>query len=262
MKITGKSSAFAAAVLALAILSGCKPRVQTRNRLDEKHFPAIVLWAWERPEDLEFLDARRYAVAFLAQTLTLRGEDIVFSPRHQPLKVSPDMELIAVTRVESQKTTGQRAALTAMQRERLVALILKTRELNRVAAIQVDFDAVSSERAFYRALLQELRGKLPDDVPLSITALASFCVGDRWLNDLPVDEAVPMIFRMGADDRSIRTLLSAGNDFGEPLCRRSYGIALNEPLEMKFEKSRRLYVFNDRSWTEKDVASLPQRIQQ
>ena len=244
------------------MLFGCKPKAPTRNRLNEKHFPSIILWAWERPEDLEFLDARRYAVAFLAQTLTLKGEDVVFSPRHQPLRVSPDIELIAVTRVESQKTTGQRAALTPAQREHLVTLILKTLELNRVSAIQVDFDAASSERDFYRALLRDLRAKLPDDVPLSITALASFCVGDRWLNDLPVDEAVPMIFRMGADDRSIRTLLSAGNDFGEPLCRRSYGIALNEPLEMKFEKSRRLYVFNDRSWTEKDVASLPQRIQQ
>jgi len=262
MKIRRKPSTLAAAVLALTMLFGCKPKAPTRNRLNEKHFPSIILWAWERPEDLEFLDARRYAVAFLAQTLTLKGEDVVFSPRHQPLRVSPDIELIAVTRVESQKTTGQRAALTPAQREHLVTLILKTLELNRVSAIQVDFDAASSERDFYRALLRDLRAKLPDDVPLSITALASFCVGDRWLNDLPVDEAVPMIFRMGADDRSIRTLLSAGNDFGEPLCRRSYGIALNEPLEMKFEKSRRLYVFNDRSWTEKDVASLPQRIQQ
>src|SRR5712692_11060495 len=262
MKIRRKLSALAAAVLALAMLFGCKPKAPIRNRLNEKHFPSIILWAWERPEDLEFLDARRYAVAFLAQTLTLRGEDIVFSPRHQPLKVSPDMELIAVTRVESQKTTGQRAALTAMQRERLVALVLKTRELNRVAAIQVDFDAVSSERDFYRVLLRELRGKLPDDVPLSITALASFCVGDRWLNDLPVDEAVPMIFRMGADDRSIRNLLSSGEDFREPLCQKSYGIAVDEPLEMKFDASRRLYVFNDRSWTTSDIASVNERSQQ
>src|SRR5215510_8942633 len=236
---------FFAAALALVIVSGCKPRIPTRNRLNEKHFPSIILWAWERPEDLEFLDPHRYAVAFLAQTLTLKSEDVIFNPRHQPLKVAPEMELIAVTRVESQKTTGQRAALSPTQRERLVTLILKTLDLNRVSAIQVDFDAALSERDFYRAMLQDLRARLPDSVPLSMTALASFCLGDRWLNDLPVDEAVPMIFRMGADDKSIKTLLSAGNDFGEPLCRRSYGIALDEPSEMKFEKSRRIYVFND-----------------
>jgi len=260
MKIGRKSRALAVA-LALVILSGCKPGKPTRNRLDEKHFPSIILWAWERPEDLAFLDAHRFAVAFLAQTLVLKGDEVVFSPRHQPLKISPELELIAVTRIESQKTTGERAALNARQREKLVALILKTMELNRVSALQIDFDAASSERDFYRALLQDLRAKLPDDVPLSMTALASFCVGDRWLNDLPVDEAVPMIFRMGADDRVVKNLLAAGNDFGEPLCRKSYGIAIDEPLEMKFEKSRRLYVFNNRAWTERDVASLPERIQ-
>ena len=38
---------------------------------------------------------------------------------------------------------------------------------------------------------------MPDNVPLSMTALASFCVGDRWLQDLPVDEAIPMIYQDG-----------------------------------------------------------------
>jgi hypothetical protein len=245
--------------LVLVILVGCKPRVQTRNRLDEAHFPAIVLWAWERPEDLEFLDASRYAVAFLAQTVILKGDEVVFSPRHQPLKVSPQMKLIAVTRVESQKTTGQRAALTQIQRERVVKLILKTLELNRVSAIQVDFDAAMSERAFYRALLQDLRQKLPDHVPLSITALASFCVGDRWLRELPVDEAVPMIFRMGADDKTIRSFLTNGEDFREPLCRRSYGLAIDEPVDARLDGSRRRYIFNSRSWTANDLAMLEQK---
>ena len=109
--------------------------------------------------------------------------------------------------------------------------------------------------------LQELRAQLPDNVPLSMTALASFCIGDRWLDDLPVDEAVPMIFRMGADDKPIKNMLANGKDFGEPLCRRSYGIAVDEPLEMKFQPQRRVYVFNNRSWTKPDVDSLHQRIQ-
>ena len=253
---------FAVAALVLAVLSSCKPKIQTRDRLNEKHFPATILWAWERPEDLAFLDPNKYGVAFLAQTLTLKDQDVVRAPRHQPLNVSPKTRLIAVTRIESQKTTGQRPSLAATQREQLVKLILQTRELNHVSAIQVDFDALASERAFYRSLLQDLRSKLPDDVPLSMTALASFCVGDRWLADLPVDEAVPMIFRMGADKGPIKNLLSTGNDFNEAICRRSYGIALDEPLDLKFEKSRRLYVFNNHSWNEKDVASLEQRIQQ
>lgn len=233
-----------------------RSKVATRNRLDENKFPQRVVWAWERPEDLQFLDSGEFAVAFLAQTLILKGDEVVFKPRRQPLKVGPETRLIAVTRIESLKTTGSPATLNASQRAELVDLVLKTLELPNVSAIQIDFDAGKSERQFYRALLYDLRAQLPDRVPLSMTALASFCVGDRWLQDLPVDEAVPMIFRMGADDDAIKSFLAGGNDFREPLCRKSYGIAVDEPVDTKFDRSRRQYVFNVRAWTEKDVLTL------
>ena len=261
MVSSSRSLAFLLAVMSLLMSLSCKSKMPTRNRADERGLPHIILWAWERPEDLEFIDPQRFGVAFLAQTLALSGEEVILNPRRQPLKVSPQTKLIAVTRIESQKTTGKRAALSPAQRERLVTLIAKTQELPNVSAIQIDFDAVTSEREFYRALLGDLRKQLPDNVPLSITALASFCLGDRWLSDLPVDEAVPMIFRMGTDDKPIRNFLAGGSDFSEPLCRKSYGIALDEPLQMKFRESRRFYVFNDRSWAEKDLASLPAGVQ-
>ena len=258
----GRKGCALALVVPVMFLSACKSNFHARNRLDENRFPHLVLWAWERPEDLRALDANRYAVAFLAQTLVLRAGDVVFNPRHQPLDVAPQTKLIAVTRIESQKTTGQRAALSDAQRQRLATLIVKTAELRNVSAIQIDFDAAVSEREFYRALLHELRAKLPDRVPLSMTALASFCVGDRWLDDLPVDEAVPMIFRMGADDRTIKNLLAGGEDFREPLCQKSYGIAVDEPLEIKFKPERRIYVFNDHSWTAADLSSIGERLAQ
>lgn len=248
---------FPAIVLAL-VLAGCHSRGRTNVRLGR--LPPVILWAWERPEDLEFLDAQRYGVAFLAQTLTLSGADVVITPRHQPLKVSPATQLIAVSRVESQKVTGTKATLTEAQKDRLVILIARTLELPNIIGIQVDFDAALSEREFYRKLLHALRLKIPDGIPLSMTALASFCVGDRWLDDLPVDEAVPMIFRMGTDEGRIKNLLASGTDFREPLCRTSYGIALDEPLEMKFINGRRFYVFNNRPWTLADVASLEERL--
>jgi uncharacterized protein DUF3142 len=248
----------AALMLALVSFSCSKTSIQNRNRIDENNFPQTVLWAWERPEELEFLDPRQFAVAFLAQTLVLKGDEVVFQPRHQPLKVRPEVKLMAVTRIESRKVTGAPSALSPAQRERLVELILKSRELKNVSAIQIDFDAASSEREFYRRLLQDLRERLPDNVPLSITALASFCVGDRWLEDLPIDEAVPMIFRMGADDQTIKSFLGSGKDFHAPICRRSYGIAVDEPVKMSFDRSRRRYVFNVRAWAEQDVLSLQQ----
>jgi len=262
MKPTRHLAFFVIGSIAIVSLVSCH-RQTTRNRLNETQFPSVMLWAWERPEDLTFLDSHKYGVAFLAQTLTLKGDEVVFNPRHQPLQLPTSAKVMAVTRIESQKTTGQRPALSTNQRAQLVKLILRTLESpGQVGAVQIDFDALASERDFYRALLQDLRAQLPDNLPLSMTALASFCIGDRWLDGLPVDEAVPMIFRMGADDRAIKSMLANGNDFGEPLCRRSYGIAVDEPLQMKFAKDRRVYIFNNHSWNQNDLVSLQQRMQQ
>jgi len=240
------------------LLSGCQKKA-TRNRIDENNFPRVILWAWERPEDLEFIDPQRIGIAFLAQTLTLKNGDVVYSPRHQPLKVPPTAKMIAVTRIESQKVTREKAELTDDQRKRLVERIKRTLELERISAIQVDFDAALSERPFYRQLLEDLRRELPDTVPLSMTALASFCVGDRWLSDLPVDEAVPMVFQMGTDSERIKNMLTSGNDFRDGLCRRSYGVSLDEPVTTTFEKQRRVYIFNSRSWTPSDVSEITVR---
>ena len=245
-------------VVVLSLFSACN-RTKPRNRIDENHLPRIILWAWERPEDLQFLDPNRFGVAFLAQTLTLKNDDVLYSPRHQPLKVPPGIKLVAVTRVESQKVTHESVMLSSEQRAKLVERIRKTLELENVTAIQVDFDAVTSERAFYTELLKDLRRVLPDNIPLSMTALASFCVGDRWLKDLPVDEAVPMAFRMGTDADPIKTFLTSGNDFRDDICRRSYGVALDEPVKTAFEKQRRVYVFNSRPWVPADVAVLEER---
>jgi hypothetical protein len=247
-----------AAALSQTILSCTNTKLGNRNRIDENSFPQTILWAWERSENLEFLDPNQFAVAFLAQTLELKGDEVVFKPRRQPLKVRPETKLIAVTRIESHKAT----ILSSAQREKLVDLVLKTQELKNVSAIQIDFDAASSEREFYRSLLQDLRRQLPDNIPLSMTALASFCVGDRWLDDLPVDEAIPMIFRMGADDKSIRSFLAKGHDFKEPICRRSYGFAVDEPLEINLDRSRRQYIFNVRAWTKEDVMPLQRESRQ
>jgi hypothetical protein len=231
-----------------------------KNASRAKNLPLVILWAWERPEDLEFINPDEFGVAFLAQTLILKNDDVIFRPRRQPLRVSPATKLIAVTRIESQKTTGERANLSASQQEKIVERFLKTLDLENVTAVQIDFDAAVSERDFYRSLLEDLRAKMPKDVPLSITALASFCLGDRWFRDLPVDEAVPMIFRMGADDRNVKNYLASGKDFAEPLCQTSYGIATDEPFDMKFAPARRIYVFNSRAWTENDVLSVREKI--
>ena len=208
--------------------------------------PPLMLWAWERPEDLRALD-ESIGVAFLAQTISLNGDRVSVRPRRQPLRVAPGARLMAVTRIEVGPGSVEPDPNTI---EQVAALIATTRTAPRVAAVQVDFDARTSERDYYRKLLHALHARL-DGVPLSITALASWCAGDRWLQDLPIDEAVPMLFRMGPSNDHYRGLAGSPRD-GAAACRRAVGVSLDEPLRVGRAK-RRLYVFSLRSWTDHTI---------
>jgi len=218
--------------------------------------PPKILWAWERPEDLRFLDVKNFGVAFLAQTLFLEQEEIVYKPRKQPLKLAPETYLIAVTRIETSRDNSKRPVLSDEQKNKVVNYIKKTLELPNIKAVQIDFDALSSERNFYRNLVNDLKKNLPENFPLSITALSSWCVGDAWFNDFPIDEAVPMAFDMGADDKTIRDFLSRDNDWNEPLCRASYGISIDEPLRVNFKPNRRFYYFKSKAWSAGDLERI------
>lgn len=227
------------------------------NKLNAE-IPKIILWAWERPEDLRFLDTKKYGVAFLAETLELQNDEVVFRPRRQPLKVSPNTFLIAVTRIETDKFN--RPSLSEAQKSEIVSDVKKTLDSPNVKAVQIDFDALVSERNFYKSLIRDLKKELPANTILTMTALASWCASDNWFGDLPVDEAVPMAFQMGADDQAIRRFLADGKDWNEPLCRNSYGIGLNEPLKIDFKPNRRFYLFNSRSWKAEDLSHLPEGV--
>ena len=218
--------------------------------------PKKILWAWEREEDLRFLDPEKFGVAFLAQLLNLQQTEVIFNPRRQPLELPPNIYLIAVTRIETVKENSKRPALSNDQKRKIVSLVKKTLELPNVKAIQIDFDVVVSERNFYRGLINDLKKELPENTPLTITSLASWCIGDNWFNDFPIDEAVPMAFVMGADDKSIRDFLAKDNDWREPLCRGSYGVSIDEPLNIKFKPERRIYYFKSSAWEKRDLEKL------
>jgi hypothetical protein len=216
--------------------------------------PPTILWAWEREEDLRFLDTDQIGVAFHAQTIFLQGDQVIHKPRRQPLQVNENTYLIAVTRIETSKQN--RPNLSEKQLTETNDLILKTLQQKNVRSLQIDFDAVVSERDFYRKLLNDLRPKISGEIPLTITALGSWCMADNWLNDLPVDEAIPMLFDMGTDDKSVKSFLASNKDWNEPLCRTSYGLSINQPLDYKFLPGRRFYYFSSSSWKPNDLGQL------
>lgn len=217
--------------------------------------PNVVLWAWERPEDLRFANPREVGVASLAQTIFISeraaGPGFSVRARLQPLRFAEGAQLIAVTRIEARDANFVDATLRLEKASAIARAIANTAGMPDVVALQIDFDAVESQREFYRELLNELRTQLPVNMPISITALASWCTDDDWLKALPVDEAVPMLFRMGADGQNIRRRIASGEDFRARACRGSFGVSTDEKfldLRRVNRSRRRIYLFDPRPW--------------
>ncbi len=243
------------AVLCLAVRSDATRATVGEVSRRMRVLPSRTLWVWERPEDLSQVDPANTAVAFLDQTIFV-GTDVISRPRRQPLAYPTSVARIAVVRIEAPSSVG----LDSERRQQVVELILRSiKDRGKdpgIAALQVDFDATRSQRGWYADLLRDLRRQMPAGLPLSMTALTSWCSYDDWIAGLPVDEAVPMFFRMEPDHRRAR----AGSPeflIREPLCMSSVGVSTREawPHDMA---GKRVYIFPDRGWRE-DFALLADR---
>jgi len=221
------------------VLAGC-----ARDPLPE--FPRVVLWACESPQDLSFVNPHEAGVAFLARTVVVGRGSVRVVPRREPLHVPGGTILMAVVRVQS--TGGPLPAAAE-----LVPAIAEAARLAGARALQIDFDAVKSERGFYRELMARVRDQVPRPLQLTITALASWCRHDGWIADLPVVEAVPMLFRMGPDR------YKSGENFHVNLCRSSIGISTDEPI-IKLPRVRRVYIFHPGPWTKVDYQKALQEV--
>lgn len=242
-------------ILVIASLLGvcwliAKPNQQNQQILNSNKrlakLPQVMLWAWERSENLKFIDPTTTGVAFLAKTISLKATEINIRPRFQPLETPPSTTLIAVVRIETDRY--QTPVFSVEQKEKALATIIDLIKLNGVVGLQIDFDAKKSERPFYKDLLVTLRDRLPSNYLLSITALASWAIYDNWIADLPIDEAVPMLFRMGTDKQQVLNYLAAKKDFTLHIASSSLGIATDSEFTW-LPTQKRIYIFAERSWS-------------
>ncbi len=224
--------------------------------------PPVMVWAWEEPEDLRSVDVARVGVAYLAETVWV-GERVRVVPRRQPMRLAEGTKLMAVVRVETERGFAD----TPEERMALV------RELGLVAArpglgaMQVDFDAVVSQHAFYRGVLERLAAEMPPGMPLSVTALVSWCGEGGWMRGMPVAEAVPMFFRMGgpvAHGAAVRTPVNGGGvDPGmagevrglRAPCVGSLGVSTDERWP-PVPAGARVYLFSPRPWTADQLRAI------
>ena len=228
----------AAALLGCLMLSGPHPN------------PSLVLWAWERPEDLRF--AEGVDVAVLAGTVVLSGTEAVAHPRLQPARLAVGQRAVGTVHVEIDR--GRKLRWSPELRAVAAATVLSMMR-GGFSELQVDFEVRASERPVLLDLLRDVRAGLPPGTWLSMTALASWCDTERWLSAAPVDEVVPMLFRMGQGGEALRQRLALGGDFGDERCHRSLGLATDTAV-VGLPPGRRIFLFNPRPWTAEDLAAM------
>jgi len=199
--------AFAPLLLLVLLVSDQNISARTRMPVD---MPPLVLWAWDRDDDFSFIDNRDTAVAYLAATLTLRGEGVFLPPPHNPLSPQKGTPVVEVAHVEIDR--HEPPVVSDAQARDFAETLAALHENLPGEFLQIDFEARSSQRDFYVKAVTALRQRLPDAV-LSATALSSWCLNERWIESLAVDEVVPMFFRMGPDRRRIREYFANGGDF-------------------------------------------------
>lgn len=233
--------------LCLPLLGDQGPKSLSASMAFPDRMPRTVLWAWEEPEDLRASDSTDLGVAYLAETLLLDSHMTIL-PRHQPLVLPPDMVVMAVVRIQ----TGPAFKDTSELRQQTAEALAQISHRPGLRAFQVDFDATRSQRDFYTAVLNTLRPKMPRAMPLSITALASWCAApDSFLSALPIDEAVPMFFRLGGhahpgDDKTRMPIR-------QPICSGSFGLSTDETWPT-LNPAGRLYLFAPHPWRAAQLA--------
>ena len=214
--------------------------------------PDYYLWAWRREENIDFIDPDKVKAAIWIATITLRDGRMAVERRANSVTYPTGTEVVAVVRLE---VAGTHDAATA---EKVSEAVFRVGEPLNPVEYQIDFDAGVSQRAFYRRLLGEIRQRI-GGARLSMTALASWCFHDDWMDALPVDAVVPMIYRMGPHGDFIRRKLFAEREFPSPLCRRDIGYSADEPMA-PVDGLRRIFLFHPEPWSEERFADLLERV--
>jgi hypothetical protein len=212
--------------------------------------PSLVLWAWERPEDLRAAGPD-VGVAILTGFIELSGERITARPRRFPVLTAPGAARTAL--VHLQIDQRRPLAWTADLRARTAAAVVALARPEAFTAVQVDFEVRASQRQMLLDVLHDVRAALPRGTTLSMTALASWCESEDWLGQADVDEVAPMLFRMGRGGTALKAKLEGGGDFANPKCRTALALSTDTPLA-RIPPDRRIYLFNPRSWSQADLA--------
>lgn len=204
-----------------------------------------IAWLWDRAA-LPVWSQQHAAV--LVQHVLLAGDQVRTRSRMDTPPLAPGTRVTPVVHVQVSIVDPPRPGAEA--HSAILAAMRRAAGLSTSGWVQLDMEARPSQRAFYRALVHDIRAELPPALRLSVTALAWWCSSRDWLDGLAADEVVPMLFRLGRDGGRLRTLWADAPQRLHPRCRGpALGIATPEPLPAAvLARYSRLYVFDRHQW--------------
>ncbi len=188
--------------------------------------------------------------AVLAESLVLRSRGVERGRRSAPLPLPQGVGLLPVVHVEASadapndlRPEHTEAILAAVRRQGVTAVA-------GAGMLQLDFEAPTRQRQAYRALVASVREALPPGVRLSVTALAHWCT-QGWLDTLPVDEVVPMLYRLGPHAAAWRARFVRNDPRLSARCRgNTLGFATNDPPPAALlARATRPYWFDEAAWS-------------
>jgi len=100
--------------------------------------PPVIVWAWERPEKLDFINTDQIGVAFLAKTITFSGDMVYIRPRLQPLELVANTKLIGVVRIETHHKGTPKVG--GQQFQDIVDAIADVSRSAKVSVVHIYFD--------------------------------------------------------------------------------------------------------------------------
>lgn len=209
-----------------------------------------VAWIWPDSNGPRPSAGFREA-AVLVESLVLRAQGVERASRTQPLLLPPNVRIVPVLHVEA--AADAPSTFTPAQRDAIVAAAKRHVELAVAGAglLQLDFEAPARQREAYRELVATLRQALPPEVRLGVTALAHWCTQGDWLDRLPVDEVVPMLYRLGANPEEWRGRFVRNDATLARRCRGpALGFATNDPPPRALlARATRPYWFDESAWS-------------
>ncbi len=188
--------------------------------------PPAIAWLWK---DAALPAWSKEKVAVVDRHILLSGDMISQRPGAQPRRLPRGAKVIPVVHVELDllKPAANLRAASPL----IIKAMQSAARATTSGWVQLDLEARPSQRADYRALVQELRAVLPPHIKFSVTALAWWCRSPAWLDDLAADEVVPMFFKMGRDNVALRDVVAQQPMVLHPTCRKgSAGFSRQEPF--------------------------------